>query len=97
MVTLCFCFQVVTLCLFSGCHPLFVFRLSPFACFQVVTQGEGLPKYTDTAALALIVGHEVMQHIAQVLQKSEWKVIGHEKYCESRNGKLLGMKNIAKV
>ena len=31
-------------------------------CFkQVLTLGEGLPKYTDTAALALIIGHEVRQ------------------------------------
>ena len=50
----------------------------------MVTQGEGLPKYTDTAALALIVGHEVMQHIAQVLRKSEQKVIGsYEKVAHS--------------
>ena len=28
---------------------------------KVVTMGEaGLPKYTDTAALALIIGHEVI-------------------------------------
>ena len=27
---------------------------------KVVTLGEGLPKYTDTAALALIIGHEVI-------------------------------------
>ena len=35
--------------------------------FQVVTLGEGLPKYTDTAALALIIGHEVMRkNIAKI-------------------------------
>ena len=41
--------------------------------FQVVTLGEGLPKYTDTAALALIIGHEVMRkNIAKIWGKCFW-------------------------
>ena len=46
--------------------------------------GEGLPKYTDTAALALIIGHEVKQAFDRNVY--EWKVIRHLKLM---NGTLL--------
>ena len=49
--------------------------------------GEGLPKYTDTAALALIIGHEVIQEVDRNVH--EWKVIRHIK---AMNGKLLDIK-----